>query len=64
MLVISKEQALLRFKRLRQDAEEILNFAQQKNRLDLYRAAEIDAAAYDVVIPMLEAAVKAEEPTL
>lgn len=53
-MTLTKEQALIHLKAMREGNVEVLNFALKHDKAQLYRAAEIDIATLDVAIVALE----------
>jgi hypothetical protein len=64
MLEMTVTQAKERLERILREAMEVLDFAAKHNRLDLYRAAEIDCAAYLKAIEVLTEKEKSLQPIL
>lgn len=56
------EDALVRLKFMRDSNIQIIDFAQKHNKLDLYKAAEVDIIVLNIAIDVIEAEIESMKP--
>lgn len=62
MITLTDEQILIKLEQRLQETREVIEFATKRDKLDLYRAAEIDFVATARCIELLKAVIEAKIP--